>query len=154
MDIIAMKNINGFLINNEARQQEFERKCMRLEDVAARNIKLNKEIWELEKELEHSDEAKWEINAEYDTVMEMMINLSKQITLLTSVNIDTTSDNLALQNKVIKEKKQHTTTKRRTTRKINKLESKIQDMQKNLREHSVVFRPIDNSPIPRFRLIE
>ena len=125
-----MKNINSFLINNEARQQEFERKCMRIEDVAAQNIKLNKEIWKLEKELEHSDEAKWEINAEYDIVMEMMINLSKQITLLTSVNIDTTSDNLALQNKVIKEKKQHTTTKRRTTRKINKLESKIKDMQK------------------------
>jgi len=130
MDIITMKNINGFVLNNEARQEELERKCMRMEDVAARNIKLNKEIWELEKKLEHSDEAKWEINAEYDIVMEMMINLSKQITLLKSVNIDTTSDNLALQNKVIKEKKQHTTTKRRTTRKINKLESKIKDMQK------------------------
>ena len=125
-----MKNINGFLINNEARQEEFERNCMRMEDVAVRNIKLNKEIWELEKELEHSDEAKWEINAEYDTVMEMMINLSKQNTWLKSVNIDITSNNLALHNKVIKEKKQHTTTKRRTTRKINKLESKIKDMQK------------------------
>ena len=84
MDIIAMKNINGFLTNNEARQEEFERKCMRMEDVAARNIKLNKEIWELEKELEHSDEAKWEINAEYDIVMEMMIKLSKQNTWLES----------------------------------------------------------------------
>ena len=125
-----MKNINGFVINNEARQEEFERNCMRMEDVAVRNIKLNKEIWELEKELEHSDETRWEINAEYDIVMEMMINLSKQINLLKTVNIDTTSDNIALHNKIVKEKKEHTNTKRRTTRKINKLESKIKDMQK------------------------
>ena len=48
MDIIAMKNINSFIVNHEARQEEFERNCMRAEEALTRldekavdNVNLN-----------------------------------------------------------------------------------------------------------------
>ena len=55
MDIVAMKNINGFVVNTEARQEEFERNCMRTEEALTRlqkeyvsNVNLNTTMNRLE----------------------------------------------------------------------------------------------------------
>jgi len=135
-----MKNINSFVVNNEARQEDFECKCMQQEETLTRlneeaidNVNLNATLrlvhgmWEtlnasqnrlltqtmlLEKALERAEEARWEIEEHYDIVER---KLHQEINNLHAA--------------IIKEKKGHTNTKRITTRKINKLEKKIKELQ-------------------------
>jgi len=160
-----MKNINSFVVNNEARQEDFECKCMQQEEaltrlneeavnnvnlnatvnrvtgmnqnlreshnsfitmVAHREYELDKQIFQLEKALERAVEAKWEIKEDHDIIVE---NLKKEINFERILNTGTMSANDALHNRIQSVKKEHANTKRVTTRKINKLEKKIKDMQ-------------------------
>ena len=148
-----MKNINSFMVNNETRQEKFERNCMqqeealtRLNEEAVNNVNINATMNRVmgmnqtlreshnrfitlmarrEYELEKAIERAVKAKWEIQEDHDIIVeNLKKEINFERILNTGTMSANDALHNRIQSVKKEHANTKTVTTRKINKLEKK------------------------------